>query len=134
MVADETLSQRVRLLREALGDTGEVPRYVESVRGWGYRAAASVERLSAGERELTTVAVLPFANLGGDPADDPLCEGLAEEIISGLAAVDGLRVIARTSSFAVGRMGLDVCRTSASGSGPAACSRGACGARARGCV
>jgi TolB-like protein len=46
----------------------------------------------------------------GDPADDPLCEGLADEIISALAGVEGLRVIARTSSFAVARMGLDVCR------------------------
>lgn len=109
VVADETLSQRVRLLREALGDTLGTPRYVESVRGWGYRAAAPVERLGGRERELTTVAVLPFANLGGDPADDPLCEGLAEEIIGALADVDGLRVIARTSSFAVSRTALDVC-------------------------
>jgi TolB-like protein len=110
VVGDETLSQRVRLVREALGDTAGAPRYVESVRGWGYRIAAPVERLDSAERTVTTVAVLPFANLGGDPADDPLCEGLAEEIISALAGVEGLRVIARTSSFAVARMGLDVCR------------------------
>ncbi len=110
VVGDETLSQRVRLLREALGDTASAPRYVESVRGWGYRVAARVERLDEDRRELTTIAVLPFANLGGDPADDPLCEGLAEEIISALAEVDGLRVIARTSSFVVARMGLDACR------------------------
>jgi TolB-like protein len=110
IVGDETLSQRVRLLRDALGDAAKEPRYVESVRGWGYRAAAQVGRLDSGERALSTVAVLPFANLGGDPADDPLCEGLAEEIISALARVDGLRVIARTSSFAVARMGLDACQ------------------------
>jgi len=110
VVGDETLSQRVRLLREALGDVATAPRYVESVRGWGYRIAARVDRLDGAERELTTIAVLPFANLGGHPADDPLCEGLAEEIISALAEVDGLRVMARTSSFAVARMGLDACQ------------------------
>jgi len=100
LVSDETLSQRVRLLRDALGDTAEAPRYVESVRGWGYRAAAPVERLGGAGPTPATVAVLPFANLGGDPSDDPLCEGLSEEIISALTGVEGLRVIARTSSFA----------------------------------
>src|SRR5271157_6133850 len=44
-VSDETLSQRVRLLRESLGDTGEKPRYVGSLRGWGYKLIAPVERV-----------------------------------------------------------------------------------------
>lgn len=58
--------------------------------------------------EQPSVAVLPFANMSGAREDDYLCEGLAEEIIDALTRVPGLRVIARTSSFAVGRMGLDV--------------------------
>ena len=44
----------------------------------------------------------------GAREDDYLCEGLAEEIINDLTRIPGLRVIARTSAFAVGRMGLDV--------------------------
>jgi TolB-like protein len=52
--------------------------------------------------------VLPFANMSGAEGDDYLCEGLAEEIINVLTRIHGLRVIARTSSFAVGRMELDV--------------------------
>ena len=55
-----------------------------------------------------SVAVLPFANMSGAREDDYLCEGLAEEIINALTRIPGLRVIARTSSFAVARMGLDV--------------------------
>lgn len=55
-----------------------------------------------------SVAVLPFANMSGAKEDDFLCEGLAEEIINALTRIPGLRVIARTSSFAVGRLGLDV--------------------------
>jgi serine/threonine-protein kinase len=55
-----------------------------------------------------TIAVLPFTNMSGTPEDDYLCEGLAEEIINALVQIPGLRVIARTSSFAVGRLGLDV--------------------------
>ncbi len=52
--------------------------------------------------------MLPFANMSGAREDDYLCEGLAEEIIDALTRIPGLRVIARTSSFAVGRMALDV--------------------------
>jgi serine/threonine-protein kinase len=55
-----------------------------------------------------SVAVLPFANMSGAGEDDHLCEGLAEEIINALTRIPGLRVIARTSAFAVGRMALDV--------------------------
>jgi serine/threonine protein kinase/tetratricopeptide (TPR) repeat protein len=58
--------------------------------------------------ERPSIAVLPFANMSGTNQDDYLCEGLAEEIINVLTRIPGLRVIARTSSFAVGRMGLDV--------------------------
>jgi serine/threonine-protein kinase len=60
------------------------------------------------DRERPSVAVLPFANMSGAREDDYVCEGLAEEIIDALTRIPGLRVIARTSSFAVGRMGLDV--------------------------
>jgi TolB-like protein len=52
----------------------------------------------------STVAVLPFVNMGGEQQDDYLCDGLAEEIINELSRVPGLRVIARTSSFAASRM------------------------------
>lgn len=41
-----------------------------------------------------SVAVLPFANLGGDPGDDYFAEGLAEEMRDALAGVKGLKVIA----------------------------------------
>jgi TolB-like protein len=51
---------------------------------------------------------MPFANMSGTREDDFLCEGLAEEIINALVQIPGLRVIARTSSFMVGRLGLDV--------------------------
>jgi serine/threonine-protein kinase len=58
--------------------------------------------------EQPSIAVLPFANMSGANEDDYLCEGLAEEIINLLTRIPGLRVIARTSAFAVGRMDLDV--------------------------
>jgi TolB-like protein/DNA-binding winged helix-turn-helix (wHTH) protein len=51
--------------------------------------------------ERSTIAVLPFTDVS-DAADGAYFgEGLADEIMTRLNAVDGLRVVARTSSFAV---------------------------------
>jgi len=46
-----------------------------------------------------TVAVLPFINLTGDPGQEILADGLAEEVASQLAAIPELRVTGRASSF-----------------------------------
>jgi TolB-like protein/tetratricopeptide (TPR) repeat protein len=56
--------------------------------------------VAAGTAPSNSVAVLPFANLSRDPADEYFSDGLAEEIRNQLARVTGLRVAARTSSFA----------------------------------
>ena len=45
-----------------------------------------------------TIAVLPFANLSGDPSQNYFSDGMAEEVRSALASLDGLEVVARTSS------------------------------------
>jgi serine/threonine-protein kinase len=47
-----------------------------------------------------SIAVLPFANLSGDKDNEYFSDGLAEEILNALARVPGLKVTARTSSFA----------------------------------
>src|SRR5512141_470598 len=46
-----------------------------------------------------SVAVLPFAHLSSDPADEYFCDGLAEELLNALSRIDGLKVASRTSSF-----------------------------------
>jgi len=46
-----------------------------------------------------SVAVLPLANLSGDPGQDYFSDGLTEELISRLARLGGLQVAGRTSSF-----------------------------------
>ena len=48
-----------------------------------------------------TIAVLPFANLSGDPAQAYFSDGIADEIRSALARLGGLTVIGSTSSEAV---------------------------------
>ena len=47
-----------------------------------------------------SIAVLPFANMSGDKENEYFSDGLAEEILNSLAQIEGLKVIARTSSFA----------------------------------
>ncbi|HSR18268.1 MAG TPA: protein kinase, partial [Ignavibacteriaceae bacterium] len=52
------------------------------------------------EKPRISIAVLPFSNMSEDDTQEYFCDGMAEEIINALTAVKGLRVIARTSSFA----------------------------------
>ncbi|PAP92094.1 adenylate/guanylate cyclase domain-containing protein [Mesorhizobium wenxiniae] len=47
-----------------------------------------------------SVAVLPFANLSGDPSQDYFADGITEDLITDLAKLSGLDVIARNSVFA----------------------------------
>lgn len=51
VVNPETVSQRVKLLRDALGDNPHTPRYIEGLRGRGYRMIAPVSRIASGPRE-----------------------------------------------------------------------------------
>ena len=46
-----------------------------------------------------SIAVLPFVNLGENREDDYLGNGIANEVINGLARITDLKVTARTSSF-----------------------------------
>ena len=48
-----------------------------------------------------SIAVLPFANLSGDPHQEYFSDGIAEELRSGLARLPGLQVAGRISSEAV---------------------------------
>jgi len=96
-VNEDTLWQRVRLLREALGDVAEKPRYLASVRGWGYKIVPIVERLEDQPAPIRALAVLPLANLSGDPQQEYFADGMTETLISQLAKIRALKVISRTS-------------------------------------
>src|ERR1700722_2391109 len=57
VISPETIVQRVKLLRGALGDDPQAPRYIEGVRGRGYRMVAEVHALTA--RQGTPESMVP---------------------------------------------------------------------------
>ena len=89
VVSDETLAQRVRLLRQALGEDSQNPRYFSSVRGRGYRMICDVKPLGdpassnktrnglMGAALLAIVALLFFNNLQDDSPPAPSANSIA---------------------------------------------------------
>jgi adenylate cyclase len=55
-----------------------------------------------------SIAVLPFQNMSGDPEQDYFCDGMVEDIITGLSRIKWLFVIARNSSFVYKGRAIDV--------------------------
>ena len=68
----------------------------------GHRSAAS---LPVAEK---SIAVLPFVDMSQTKDQEYFCDGISEEILDALAKVEGLRVVARTSSFAFKGKNADV--------------------------
>jgi adenylate cyclase len=60
---------------------------------------ASVNKMAFPLPDKPSIAVLPFVNMSGDPAQDYLCDGITEEIITALSKCPFLFVIARNSTF-----------------------------------
>ena len=55
-----------------------------------------------------SIAVLPFTNMSGDPAQEHLADGIAEDIITALSKVSNLFVVARNSTFSYKGQAIDV--------------------------
>jgi adenylate cyclase len=55
-----------------------------------------------------SIAVLPFANMSGDPEQEYFADGMVEEIITALSRIRWLFVIARNSSFTYKGQSVDV--------------------------
>jgi len=60
------------------------------------------------ERAAVSIAVLPFSDLSPAKDQEYLCEGMADEIMNALVAIQGFRVASRTSAFRVAREGREV--------------------------
>jgi len=99
---DTIVRVQARKLRERLAayyadeGNGEPCRIVYRPGSYAPAFTGAHEAIAKSQR---TVAVLPLTNLTADNAAGYFCDGLAEELIDLLARTEGLRVVARTSSF-----------------------------------
>jgi TolB-like protein/Tfp pilus assembly protein PilF len=93
---DHGINNAIKRLREALGDTADTPRYIETLPRRGYRFIGCIERETPRFRSL---AVLPLEDLSHDPEQEYFADGLTEALITTLAKIGELRVVSRTSSM-----------------------------------
>jgi TolB-like protein/DNA-binding winged helix-turn-helix (wHTH) protein/Flp pilus assembly protein TadD len=145
---DVGLAAAIHKLRQALGDSAEAPRFIETLPKRGYRFIAPVNSVQGADKAESSpasqqpqdqtsarrvrpshkvvaavvllivitagvwwathprtssyvIAVLPLKNLSAEPNTDYFSDGLTDEIIRKLSAVEGLEVRSHTSSFAL---------------------------------
>ena len=98
---DHGLNNATNRLREALGDSADAPRFIETLPRRGYRFIALLER--AGQERtpphIESLAVLPLENLTGDVAQEYFVDGMTDTLTTRLAQIGALRVISRTSAM-----------------------------------
>jgi TolB-like protein/Tfp pilus assembly protein PilF len=123
VVTEDSVYQAVAFLRRALGDDPKEPRYIanvlrrgyrlvtpaipwvdsQSVPGAGFSLAAATGGTSPGTHSVTTpeadksIAVLPFVDMSEKQDQGYFADGMAEEVVSLLMKVPGIRVIGRTA-------------------------------------
>jgi DNA-binding winged helix-turn-helix (wHTH) protein len=86
---EHSLNKAVYLLREALGDSVDNPRYIETIAGQGYRF---IPMAPVGKQE--SVAVLPLAVDSPNPELEFLGERIVESVIDTISQIPGIRVLA----------------------------------------
>ncbi len=102
---EKGVNAAVSRLREALNDSAEHPRFIETLPKRGYRFIAEVHTpaIPSPEPHATRerLLVLPFLNLSGDPAQEYFSDAMTDEIITAVASVapEQLAVIARTTAM-----------------------------------
>ncbi|MFO1067756.1 MAG: adenylate/guanylate cyclase domain-containing protein [Geminicoccaceae bacterium] len=95
----------------AFADLGErrLKNIDRPVRVWAVRAGAMPEStLPPVDATRPSIAVLPFANMSGDPEQDYFGDGIAEDIITDLSKISALFVLSRNSSFAHRGQAVDI--------------------------
>ena len=114
-VTDDALTTCIQELRRVLNDNAKQPQFIETRHRRGYRFIAALTpdnpppaKPAAAACTISSIAVLPFADMSAGQDQAYLCEGLAEELINALTHIDGLRVAARTASFQFRRKGEDI--------------------------
>ena len=137
IVSESALFNRINAARSAIGDTGDQQRLIKTLPRKGIRfvgeiredetsAVGAIHPEPGTHRTRTigtstqgegpslrlpdrpSIAVLPFTNMSDDPDQDYFADGISEDLITGLARIRWLFVIARNSTFVYKRRAVDV--------------------------
>jgi adenylate cyclase len=106
----DQVRDRLPLVFEDLGDQ-QVKNIARPVRVYRVRHIAAAKTAAPPVLPLPdkpSIAVLPFANMSGDPEQEYFVDGMVEEIITALSRIRWLFVIARNSSFTYKAQAVDV--------------------------
>ena len=87
---EHSLATAVKKLRRALGDSAAHPQFIETLPRRGYRFIATLAAESQVGKPI--LAVLPFENLTGDPAQEYFSDGMSEEMIARLGRLHPQRL------------------------------------------
>jgi len=82
----------------------------ENARPAAAQSGAATSKFEPASSNRPSIAVLPFANMSGDPEQEYFADGISEDIITGLSKLRWFFVIARNSSFAYKGKTVDVKR------------------------
>jgi TolB-like protein/class 3 adenylate cyclase len=110
----DQVRDRLPFVFEDLGEQ-QVKNITRPVRVYRVRDAVAMSPSAPGSAPLPlpdkpSIAVLPFANMSGDPEQEYFADGMVEEIITALSRIRWLFVIARNSSFTYKGQAVDVKR------------------------
>jgi TolB-like protein len=111
IVSESALTTRINAVRRALGDDGTAQRLIRTFTRKGVRFVGEVVEVpepAATAADKPSIAVLPFANLSGDPEQEYFVDGMVEEIITALSRIRWLVVLARNSSFSYKGQAIDL--------------------------
>lgn len=107
-VEDSNLAVQISRVRRALRQTPGGERWIETLPRRGYRyvgppvttgEVASPPQTPTKASDRPSIAVLPFANLSDDPAQQYFIDGMVDDVIDGLSRIKWLFVIARSTMF-----------------------------------
>ena len=125
VVTDSTLTSRVKSARKSLGDDGKAQRFIKTIHGKGFRFVFDAQvaydsstvvpgddtdkQIEDGRSSARpSIAVLPFWLVADAGPYNTLAEGLPHELITELARLRWLLVIARGSTFRFREQNLDL--------------------------
>ena len=113
-IVHESIGNRIDVRFQDGGDIS-VKNIDRPIRVWKWHPAAtapSAAHSNTAKPEpnsaTASIAILPFANMSGDPEQEYFSDGITEDIITDLSKIAGLTVIARNSSFTYKGRSVDV--------------------------